>query len=69
MIFTETQGARIRKMCEKINKLINDALSAASRAYRCFLSMLFKFVMLMATVSFLVMIGMFIFGIVIMVLK
>lgn len=56
-------------MCEKINKLINDALSAASRAYRCFLSMLFKFVMLMATVSFFVMIGMFIFGIVIMVLK
>lgn len=69
MIFTETQGARIRKMCEKINKLINDALSATSRAYRWFLSMLFKLVMFMATVSFLVMIGMFMFGIVTMVLK
>jgi len=56
-------------MCEKINELINDTLFSLSRAYRCFLSILFKFVMLMATVSFLVMIGMFMFGIVTMVLK
>lgn len=56
-------------MCEKINKLINDVLSASFRAYRCFLSILFKFIMFMATVSFLIMIGMFLFGIVTMVLK
>lgn len=56
-------------MSKKINELINDTLFALSRAYRCFLSILFKFVLFMATVSFLVMIGMFPLGIVMMVLK
>lgn len=69
MSFTKTQGARISKMSKKINELINDTLFALSRAYRCFLSILFKFVLFMATVSFLVMIGMFPLGIVMMVLK